>query len=92
MKTGRMKSATPGPVLTNALDFVDQSLGSIVNALKGRGLYDSTAIIVSAKHGQSPMNPAALNRINDGKIIAALNAAWKSSHPNAKPLVALGGR
>jgi Type I phosphodiesterase / nucleotide pyrophosphatase len=82
--------ATPGPVLKNALDFVDQSLGSIVSALKGRGLYDSTAIIVSAKHGQSPMNLAALNRIKDGQIIDALNAAWKSSHPSAKPLVALG--
>jgi hypothetical protein len=82
--------ATPGPVLINALDFVDQSLGSMVNALKGRGLYDSTAIIVSAKHGQSPMNPAALNRINDGQIIAALNVAWNSSHPSATPLVALG--
>ena len=81
--------ATPGPVLTNALDFVDQSLGSMVNALKGRGLYDRTAIIISAKHGQSPMNPAALNRINDGQIIDALNAAWKITHPSAT-LVALG--
>jgi hypothetical protein len=83
--------ATPGPVLKNALDFVDQSLGSMASALKGRGLYDSTAIIVSAKHGQSPMNPAALNRINDGQIIKALNAAWNTSHPKDKqPLVALG--
>jgi len=82
--------ATPGPVLTNALDFVDQSLGSMVSALKGRGLYNSTAIIVSAKHGQSPMNLAALNRINDGQIIAALNAAWNSSHPSVPKLVALG--
>jgi arylsulfatase A-like enzyme len=82
--------ATPGVVLTNALDFVDKSLGSMVSALKGRGLYDSTAIIVSAKHGQSPMNLAALNRINDGQIIDALNAAWNSSHPSATKLVALG--
>jgi len=82
--------ATPGVVLTNALDFVDKSLGSMVSALKGQGLYDSTAIIVSAKHGQSPMNLAALNRINDGQIIDALNAAWNSSHPSATKLVALG--
>ena len=34
------------------------------------------------------MNLAALNRIDDGKIIAALNAGWKSSHPSATPLVA----
>jgi hypothetical protein len=81
--------ATPGQVLTNALDFVDQSLGSMVSALKGQGLYNNTAIIVSAKHGQSPMNPAALNRIKDGNIIDALNAAWKITHPSAT-LVALG--
>jgi hypothetical protein len=82
--------ATPGPVLTNALDFVDQSLGLMVSALKNRGLFNSTAIVVSAKHGQSPMNLAALNRIKDGQIIDALNAAWSSSHPSAPKLVALG--
>jgi len=86
--------ATPGPVLKNALDFVDQSLGSMVSALENRGLLHRTAIIVSAKHGQSPMNLAALNRIKDSKIIADLNAAWNSSHqggnPNATPLVAQG--
>jgi hypothetical protein len=82
--------ATPGPDLSNALDFVDQSLGKMVFALAERGLLNRIAIIVSAKHGQSPMNPAALNRINDGKIIDALNAGWNGIHPSAKPLVALG--
>jgi arylsulfatase A-like enzyme len=82
--------ATPEQVLKNALDFVDQSLGRMVEALAQRGLLNRTAIIVSAKHGQSPMNPAALNRINDGKIIDALNAGWNGIHPSAKPLVALG--
>lgn len=86
--------STPGPVLSNALNFVDQSLGKMVGALQGRGLMDRTAIIVSAKHGQSPMNVAALNRIKDGKIIDALNAAWNHDHQggntNALPLVAQG--
>jgi hypothetical protein len=81
---------TPGPVLTNALTFVDQSLGSMVTALTARGLLNNTAIIISAKHGQSPMNIAALNRINDSQIISALNAAWNLSHPSATPLVAQG--
>ena len=62
----------------------------MVAALEGRGLRARTAIIISAKHGQSPMNLAALNRIDDGKIINDLNAAWKVSHPNAKQLVAFG--
>ncbi len=82
--------ATPGKVLDHALDFVDASLGKMVNALKQRGIYDRTAIIISAKHGQSPMNPAAVNRIKDSEIIDALNASWHVSHPNAKQLVAFG--
>ena len=47
--------STPGPVLTNALNFVDKSLGAMVGALRGGG-FGRTAIIISAKHGQSPMN------------------------------------
>jgi hypothetical protein len=54
--------AQPGPVLSDALDFVDQSLGKMVVALKAQGLYDSTAIIISAKHGQSPINYATLRK------------------------------
>jgi len=86
--------STPGPVLSNALDFVDQSLESMVSALTNRGLMPQTAIIISAKHGQSPMNVAALNRIKDSTIINALNAAWNTQHQggnvNAAPLVAQG--
>jgi len=86
--------ATPGPVLSNALNFVDQSLGAMVNALHRQGLLKKTALILSAKHGQSPMNPAALNRIKDGMIIDDLNAAWNHDYQggdtNAAPLVAFG--
>lgn len=86
--------STPGVVLSNALNFVDQSLGKMVGALSNRTLLGNTAIIISAKHGQSPMNLAALNRIKDSKIIADLNAAWNVSHQggnsNAVPLVAQG--
>jgi predicted AlkP superfamily pyrophosphatase or phosphodiesterase len=71
---------TPGPVLANALDFVDHSLARMVAELGKDDLLGSTDIIVSAKHGQSPMNLAALNRIDDGTIISALNAAWAKTH------------
>ena len=55
--------AQPGPVLSDALDFVDQSLGKMVAELKKTpGLYESTAIIISAKHGQSPINYATLRK------------------------------
>ena len=37
--------------------------------LRAQHIADSTAIIVSAKHGQSPQDPNALTRIDDGPIV-----------------------
>jgi hypothetical protein len=48
--------ATPGNALTLQFQFVDDALGKFINELKAQNLYDSTLIIVSAKHGQSPIN------------------------------------
>jgi hypothetical protein len=36
----------------------------------------STAIIITAKHGQSPQDPLLLKRIADGPIISAINQDW----------------
>jgi hypothetical protein len=61
----------------------------MVRAIRGLQLEESTAIILSAKHGQSPQTPSALTRIPDGPIVAALDAAWQAAHPTAAtPLVA----
>ncbi len=79
----------PGPVLRDALDFVDQQVGAMVTALARSGHAQDTTIIVSAKHGQSPMDGASLKRIDDGAIIDALNAAWLAQYPaRPQPLVA----
>jgi hypothetical protein len=51
---------TPSPVLAYGLAKTDAALGQFVSALKKAGIYDSTLIIVTAKHGQSPLNPAQL--------------------------------
>ena len=48
--------ATPGNALTLEFQFVDDALGKFINELKAKNLEDSTLIIVSAKHGQSPIN------------------------------------
>jgi hypothetical protein len=55
-------SGTPTDVLAYALDAVDSDLDSIVDALKQRNLYESTLIIITAKHGQSPINPVKINK------------------------------
>jgi hypothetical protein len=69
----------PGPVLQNALGFVDSQLGRMVDELKAQHLLSKTTIIVSAKHGQSPIETSSLRRIDDGNIIDALNAAWAAA-------------
>jgi hypothetical protein len=55
-------AGTPTAVLAFALKKTDDALGRMINALKGQHLYESTLIIVSAKHGQSPINPAKVNK------------------------------
>ena len=54
---------TPSAALMNEVQFVDSSIGRFVNELKKQGVYDSTLIIVSAKHGQSPIDPNRVLRI-----------------------------
>jgi len=47
---------TPGANLANALAHTDRSIGRIVEALERRDLLESTAIVISAKPGQSPID------------------------------------
>jgi hypothetical protein len=80
---------TPGPVLRGALDYIDARIGSMLDAIWHAGLADDTVVILSAKHGQSPQKPSELTRIDDGKILDALDAAWAAQYPSAvQPLVA----
>ncbi len=51
-------AATPGAALLTEFQFVDASIGAFVNELKKQGLYDSTLIVITAKHGQSPIDPS----------------------------------
>jgi hypothetical protein len=82
-------SGTPSAVLAYGLQKTDEALASMIVALKNAGIYDSTLFIVTAKHGQSPINPAKVRKpghfadlvasLPDGKTnpaaIAITNAA-----------------
>jgi len=50
-------AALPSDELLKEIKFVDASIGDIVTALKDRGIYDDTLVIVTAKHGESPIDP-----------------------------------
>jgi hypothetical protein len=77
----------PGPLLRGALDYVNNALQRMADAIQADGEAGSTAIILTAKHGQSPLNNNQLQRIDDGPIIAGVNAAWAAQHPSNKTLV-----
>jgi hypothetical protein len=84
-------TTTPGPLLVSALDSVDAQLQRMVDTIHKQGLESSTAIIVTAKHGQSPQDPLKLMRIKDGPIIDAINEAWcEQTHTAADCASGLG--
>ena len=62
-------------------NYLNTQVGRMVAEIRSQGLAGSTALIISAKHGQSPTNPSDLKRVPDAPIIAAVNAAWTAAHP-----------
>jgi hypothetical protein len=47
---------TPSPSLFQEIKFIDNSIGKMVTELMNQHLIDSTLIIITAKHGQSPID------------------------------------
>ncbi|HTH58835.1 MAG TPA: alkaline phosphatase family protein [Paraburkholderia sp.] len=71
---------TPGPQVAGAIGYIDNSLGRVVAALKERNLYNSTLIIVTAKHGQSPTDHTKL--VKNGDTLTKLLEANNYLDPN----------
>src|SRR5713226_2207621 len=66
-------AGTPTDVLAYGLQKIDESLGKMIQALKDQGIYQSTLFIVTAKHGQSPINPIKVNKPGHfADLVAAL--------------------
>ena len=57
--TGGYKNAAAAPSaeLLQEIEYVDTAVGIIVNALKTAGIYNDTLVIITAKHGESPIDP-----------------------------------
>ena len=57
-KGGYLDAAgTPSAALLDEIKFVDTSIGRLVQELRDRGLYESTLLVITSKHGQSPVDP-----------------------------------
>ncbi len=50
-------AGNPTPKLLSEITFVDGAIGQMVQALQQQNLLNSTTIIITAKHGQSPIDP-----------------------------------
>jgi hypothetical protein len=75
-------AGTPTDVLAYALQQTDAALASMIQGLKAQHIYDSTLFIVSAKHGQSPINPTKINKPGHfADLVAALPDA--ATNPGA---------
>lgn len=62
------------PQLAGAVHWVDSALGAMVAELKSQGQLNSTQIIITAKHGQSPINVSKLALIGHAEDTVLTNA------------------
>lgn len=77
---------TPSAVLDYGLHQTDNSIGQMIQGLKNAGLFDSTLVVISAKHGQSPINPKLVSKPGHLADLVAPDAA----DPGAAAIVAAG--
>ncbi|MGC2830316.1 MAG: alkaline phosphatase family protein [Candidatus Acidiferrum sp.] len=78
----------PTPSMAGEIAFVNASIGQMVAALKHQGLLESTTIIITAKHGQSPIDTnrffpipghSGTNGMPPSQILAAMLPASATS-------------
>ena len=66
-------AGTPGAALLDEFKFVDASIAAFVTELNKQGLLGSTLIVITAKHGQSPIDPNRyVSQLNNGTSPATL--------------------
>lgn len=64
-------AATPDTQVATAMLHTDASLGKMMAALKAQNLFASTMIVVSAKHGQSPIDRSKVQHVGHFNILPA---------------------
>jgi hypothetical protein len=64
---GYMNAAgDPTPDMLHEIEFADDAIGQMVTALKNQGLFEKTTIIITAKHGQSPVDTHRFQELGNG--------------------------
>ena len=60
---------TPNDSLLSEIRFADTAIGEMVDHLRARGLLDSTLIVITAKHGQSPIDSPRYKGLTAGSPV-----------------------
>jgi len=74
---------TPG--VEEAMRHSDALIGRLVDALAKQDLRNSTLIIVTAKHGNGPTNPALLQKISPKKLAQVIDDAMPGALAHMTP-------
>lgn len=69
--------------LEQVMENCDRLMGRIVAELKKRKLYDSTLVILTAKHGNGPLDPGKLRHVDETAIMRAIEKSGASAHVTA---------
>ena len=83
--------STPNADLAGAIGYVDSAIGRMVAELDARGLTDTTAIIITAKHGETSLDPTKRFVESTSAIQKQLNLGGVPgvpAPPAAAPLIA----
>ena len=69
--------ATPSSSLLDALNHTNASINKFIVELKKKGLYNSTTIILTAKHGQTPIDRSKSKIVDDSIIPSIVEGVQK---------------
>ncbi|HET6929838.1 MAG TPA: alkaline phosphatase family protein [Candidatus Acidoferrum sp.] len=70
-------TGTPSAALASALDYTDKSIAKILDALRAQNLSSSTVVILTAKHGQTPVDATRVRIVDEKLIPGVLNSLGK---------------
>jgi len=80
-------AATPTAAMLDEIEFVDAGIGEMVTELTNQHLLSSTLIIITAKHGQSPIDPHQVYKTTANSPAHLLHASLRPSEdPTGKDI------
>lgn len=67
--------------MITAMDFVDSSIGAVVNKLESKGLREETLIVIASKHGQAPIDRSLYRAIDPTAVtnLTTVPVAWATT-------------